>query len=251
MSNSEASQSFIMRVARLFLSASLCLFPILFLLFWYSPIVNIPIRAATVIFGILTVFGLLFAVRKKQWIFTTLSSLCVIVLIFLALPTRPPQHRVELRTAYINAMRSYLNCPYMWGGEGRFGIDCSGLMRRGLEDALVRQGLVGFNPLLIRQGLSLWWHDTTAREMGRGYKGRTRLIATCPSLNEFDHSQLQPGDMAVTTSGVHVMAYLGNGQWIAADPSPGKVVTFTIPEKENSYFSTPMNLVRWRILEDP
>jgi hypothetical protein len=58
-----------------------------------------------------------------------------------------------------------------------------------------------------------------------------------------------PGDLAVTTSGDHVLAYLGEKEWIAADPGERKVTKFTIPEKKNAYFYTPMRIVRWRILE--
>jgi hypothetical protein len=46
------------------------------------------------------------------------------------------------------------------------------------------------------------------------------------------------------------MAYVGDETWIAADPDVGKVAIFTIPERNNAYFSMPMRVVRWRILND-
>lgn len=250
MNFKEGLKHFAGMTALLFLSTSLLLFPILFLCCWYSPVINVTVRYATILFGLLSLCGLLFAIRKTRWQFRTALGLLVLAVLFLALPASPPNNRDGLRTAYAEAMQSYLGCPYMWGGEGRFGIDCSGLVRRGMEDALVQQGLLHLNPFLVRQGLSLWWHDTTAREIGRGYVGRTHIVTNCRSLNELDHSLLRPGDMAVTTSGVHVMGYIGNKTWIAADPDAEKVVTFTIPEKDNAYFLSPMNIVRWRILED-
>ena len=45
------------------------------------------------------------------------------------------------------------------------------------------------------------------------------------------------------------MAYLANKREITADPGERKVAIFKIPEKKNPYFSTPMNIVRWQVLE--
>jgi hypothetical protein len=64
-------------------------------------------------------------------------------------------------------------------------------------------------------------------------------------LNKLDSALLLPGDIAVTTSGVHMMAYLGNNKWIGADPGEKRVAIFTIPETKNVWFFTPMNIMRW------
>jgi hypothetical protein len=158
--------------------------------------------------------------------------------------------RSALRSDYCAALKSYSDCRYVWGGEGYFGIDCSGLVRKGLEDALVARGFATLNPALIRAGISLYWHDTTAKVIGEGYANRTFFVTACPMLNTLDESLLQPGDLAVTLNGIHIMAYLGNRTWIAADPGESKVTTFVIPEQKNAYFSTPMRIVRWKILSN-
>ena len=113
--------------------------------------------------------------------------------------------------------------------------------------ALAARGFTTLNPALVRDSLSLYWHRTTAKVIGEGYAGRTDTVTTCPTLNALDYSLVQPGDLAVTAGGDHVMAYLGNRTWIAADPGVNKVTTFTIPEQRNAYFSTPMRIVRWKI----
>ena len=69
-------------------------------------------------------------------------------------------------------------------------------------------------------------------------------------MNALDYSLVMPGDLAVTASGDHVMAYLGDKTWIAADPVEGKVTKFVIPEQKNVYFSTPMRIVRWKVLSN-
>jgi hypothetical protein len=45
------------------------------------------------------------------------------------------------------------------------------------------------------------------------------------------------------------MAYLGGNLWIEADPSIGRVIVEPAPSAENPWFSSPMNIVRWNILE--
>ena len=138
----------------------------------------------------------------------------------------------------------------MWGGEGYFGVDCSGLVQRGMENALVVRGLLTLNPTLVREGIWAYWHRTTAKVLGKGDFGRTTIVTTCPTLNSLDYSLMMPGDLAVTVGGDHVMAYLGNRTWTAADPLEGKVTTFTIPEEKNVYFFTPMKIMRWKILSE-
>jgi hypothetical protein len=55
--------------------------------------------------------------------------------------------------------------------------------------------------------------------------------------------------LGVTISGVHVMAYLGNRQWIEADPDIGKVVIVQVPERTNPWFQETFKLLRWRELD--
>jgi hypothetical protein len=234
---------------RAFLGIELGLIPVFFIL-WYFPFINFPIRVATAIVGFALLCSALFLGWKRTWARRFLLFVYVFLVVFIEFPLPHPVDHESLRTAYCDALKSYTGRPYVWGGESYFGIDCSGLIRKSMEDALAWQGFTTFNPSWVRESFSLYWHDTTARVIGEGYGGRTRLIAQCNTLNTFDDSILQPGDMAVTTSGIHIMAYLGNHTWIAADPDPNKVVLFTVPEEKSSYFSTPMRLVRWKLLDN-
>src|SRR5262249_44726308 len=112
----------------------------------------------------------------------------------------------SLRAGYVASLQGYEGTLYVWGGETHLGIDCSGLVRCGLIEANLKRGIFTANPALIRQSFALWWHDCSARELGEGYRGKTRLILETPSLNALDHSRILPGDIAVTDSGVHTLA---------------------------------------------
>ena len=43
----------------------------------------------------------------------------------------------ELRDAYVQRMKNLIGTKYVWGGESSRGIDCSGLPRKALRDALL------------------------------------------------------------------------------------------------------------------
>ncbi|MFN2599036.1 MAG: NlpC/P60 family protein, partial [Pyrinomonadaceae bacterium] len=51
-----------------------------------------------------------------------------------------------MRRAYIASLESYEGTRYVWGGENSRGIDCSGLVRRGLINADFHEGVVTANP---------------------------------------------------------------------------------------------------------
>jgi hypothetical protein len=225
---------------------------ILCVFLWYYPVTNVSVRVGTITTFLGVCGGLLWLAWPKRVLRWLIGGFYLAVAIFLILPGRRlPEDRQPLRTAYIEAMKSYTGCRYAWGGEGRMGIDCSGLIRRGMEDALMKEGVETLNSTLVRMALDLYWNDTTAAEMKRGYNGRTFPVTQCESLNALDYEPLVPGDLAVTDDGVHVMAYLGNKSWVAADPGEGAVTLFSIPEKKNAYFDRPMTICRWRILSDP
>lgn len=227
----------------------LALFPV-FLVLWYFPYIDFPIRVVTWAVALLILIVSVFF----AWKLRILRWLLIVVyggaILFLVLPSHRPVNRSTLRSDYCAALRSYLGCHYVWGGEGYLGVDCSGLVQKGLVNALVARGLSTLNPVLVREGIWVYWHRTTAKVLGEGDLARTYTVTTCPSLNALDYSSLMPGDLAVTASGNHVMAYLGNQTWIAADPGAGKVTTFVIPEQKNGYFFTKMRIVRWKILSE-
>jgi hypothetical protein len=227
----------------------LTLLPAFFVL-WYFPYIDFPIRVVTWAAALLFLIGAVFfswKIRVLRWLLIALYGLAVL---FLVWPSHRPVDRSALRSDYCTALKSYLGCRYVWGGESYLGVDCSGLVQKGLVDALATRGFSTLDPALMRESLSLYWHRTAAKVIGEGYAGRTQMVTTCPSLNVLDYSHLQPGDLAVTSGGDHVMAYLGNLTWIAADPGVGTVTTFTIPEQKNAYFFTPMRILRWKILSD-
>jgi len=193
----------------------------------------------------------LWLLRSAKWsrrIFAALCAVAAFVACFLILPKRPYDSR-DLRREYVRSLLSYTGAKYVWGGGNRLGIDCSGLVEQALVDALVRRGAATLNSGLARDGLSLWWHNRSARALGEGYRGDTRLVSEIASLNAADYRSIAPGDLAVLSDGIHVLAYIGDQTWIEADPVPGKVVIALAPQDGDFYFNSPVKIMRWRVLD--
>lgn len=173
------------------------------------------------------------------------------VVAVLVLGMWPVENRfTRLAVEYVKALRGYDGVRYVWGGEGFLGMDCSGLVRKGLIRGEFGLGFRTLDGHLIRDAIALWWHDSSALALRDGFRGRTRELFREDGISLAATGRLRAGDLAVTADGVHVMAYLGDHKWIAADPGVGKVVQITLPT-ENPWFSVPVVFVRWSSLEQP
>ena len=221
--------------------------PITVILFLY-PINNLLLRCGLILSLLGWLAGCLYFSWSKPIIRFAILLSAFVITGFLICPGR--NYTTEsLRTAYVASLRSFEGTRYIWGGENKRGIDCSGLVRAGLIKASWQQGLETLNPRLVRYSLSLWWHDSTAKAMGEEYRQQTKHVLKAASINSLDQHKVLPGDIAVTASGVHVLACLGNGEWIEADPIPGKVIVVKIPAVKNPWFEEPVNIMRWTLLE--
>lgn len=176
-----------------------------------------------------------------------LLALVVLTLLPLALPARAVDSG-RLREAYLESLKSYDGTTYIWGGENRLGIDCSGLVRRGFICATMKQGLVEFNGALIRKSCSLWWYDASAEAMRDGYRGESVVLFEAPELNSLDYGRLLPGDFAVTRNGVHTLVYIGEKKWMQADPGRGRAQYEQVPVEDSGWFTTPVYILRWQLL---
>ncbi len=154
----------------------------------------------------------------------------------------------ELRRDYVRRMSEFEGTKYHWGGESSRGIDCSGLPPRGLRDALLAYGFKHFNGRAFRGYVEQWWFDASAKALGEGYRGYTNPIGSAGTIQEMDYNRLIPGDLAVTTSGVHILAYAGDGRWIQADPGIGCVATLDGRTADNGWFRVPVTTHRWQLL---
>lgn len=156
-------------------------------------------------------------------------------------PARGDGDALNLRADYQRHLHAYEGVRYYWGGENLLGIDCSGLVRRAMVDALLSRGISTWNPGLIRKALLMWWNDTSALEL-RDNRHLTAELLQVQSVNTLDHSLIQPGDLV--SNGTHIMAYIGDQRWIEADPGKERVIIVTAPA-HNGWFQCPMTVLRW------
>ncbi len=215
--------------------------------FFLYPINNLFLRIG-LLGSLLAVWtGCLFFGFRWKFFRIVFLLLTVSIIGFFFCPGRKYEEE-KLRETYVHALQSYEGTRYIWGGENKLGIDCSGLVRAGLIKANFRNGLLTLNPRLLRYALYLWWHDSSAEALGNEYGQQTKHLLAQVSLNDLGQNTILPGDMAVTISGVHIMAFLGDSKWIEADPNLKKVVIVQVPEGNNPWFQESFNIVRWQEL---
>jgi hypothetical protein len=186
--------------------------------------------------------------RRSRWPYVVAAMAIVIPAAMLVLPGRAFS-RESLRAASVEQLRSFEGTRYIWGGESRLGIDCSGLVRQALIRSSLKLGLSSLNGDLVRSALALWWFDSSALALRDGYRGTTTLLLQSPSINAVPTQRLLPGDFAVTSDGIHVLAYLGDNHWIEADPELGRVLAVDVPTS-NAWFGVPVHVLRWRQLAE-
>lgn len=183
--------------------------------------------------------------KARRWIVLAITILLVTPF---ALPGRVIQEQ-ELRAEYVARMKQLVGTRYVWGGESSRGIDCSGLPRKALRDALLSCGLRHLDGGLLRMAVLQWCYDASAKALGHGYRNYTVPLEPHGYIRQMDYSGLMPGDLAVTTSGVHILAYLGDEQWIQADPGIGVVAILNGRNGNNNrWFSAPVTTHRWSVL---
>ena len=188
---------------------------------------------------------------RKYYVYRTiLIVLPILSCIPFLLPSRAID-ATELRANYLQALARYEGSTYYWGGENMRGIDCSGLPRRSLRDALLRYGIAHANGKAFRLAAEQWYYDTSAKALGEGYRSFTKNLAIEGTVQSIDNSTLKAGDLAVTKSGIHTMVYLGEGKWIQADPGIGAVATLHSRNDQNTWFDAPITMHRWSILDLP
>ncbi|GAB7035949.1 NlpC/P60 family protein [Streptomyces sp. NPDC021749] len=107
-------------------------------------------------------------------------------------PTSRPAKPTRSAASAVAYARVQLGKPYVWGGAGPGGFDCSGLVMRAWQAAGVTLPRTTWGQI----------HAGTATT-------RSRLV---------------PGDLVLSYGGGHVGLYIGDGQVIHA-PRPGTVVT--------------------------
>ncbi len=197
------------------------------------------------VFGAWLGFVILAWARKPVRIFA------LVLPVLAAIPFALPGGEMDtdaLRKDYLKRMAAFEDTKYFWGGESSRGIDCSGLPRRALRDALLAYGFKHFNGDAFRQYVEHWWYDASAKALAAGYRNYTHPLDVTGTIQEMSYDTLMPGDVAVTTNGVHILAYVGNEQWIQADPRIGKVATLSGRNDDNPWFRVPVRTYRWQVL---
>ncbi|MEN3368150.1 MAG: hypothetical protein V7609_293 [Verrucomicrobiota bacterium] len=188
----------------------------------------LPYRTSLVRLGLIALWILAgvslvnFLWRRKVWR-TLLLLVMALSSALVLLPGRNRTDTARLRQRFVHQLETYDGVWYVYGGENHRGIDCSGLVRAAMVRALFDEGVSSADPALLRAAFTLWWRDTNAIQLGKGGKGLTLPIGDGLPIPMRGALNLRPGDLAVTTSGSHVLACLADHRWIEADPDVGGV----------------------------
>jgi len=184
--------------------------------------------------------------RRTQWP-ARVGVLLVAAIVIWAIIGGRAADTAQLRALYVTRLRAFMGTRYIWGGETHVGIDCSGLARVALYEAMALEGLREGNPRLLGPALwAFWWRDMSAKAMGEGAHGYTQIIAEDIPASRI---RLRPGDLAIMGEGKHVLIYLGDEEWIEASGVEGRVGLNTATEHRVGRWSIPpVTYARWSVL---
>lgn len=206
---------------------------------------------ATILLGfVLLVRFLVRLARSRPWLRYVFAAVAILIVSWAVFGGRQPDTQM-LREAYVRHLGSFTGTRFVWGGETSYGIDCSGLARTALWQAMLERGIREANPRLLGPSLwKFWWQDVSASALSRGVYGYTEVIGHAPKLAGYDTSGLRAGDVAVVSE-THVLIYYGNGKWIEASPDDRKVVINAAPaDSKRGWFNGGYTtLIRWWILK--
>ena len=155
---------------------------------------------------------------------------------------------LELRQLYFNELRRYEGTRYVWGGENMLGMDCSGLPRKALRNALLKSAFFNGNGKYLRHAVKNWWMDASAAALASGYQHYLTSLEIEGTVAEAPEETLSPGVLAITTDGRHVMVFLEKDTWISADPMQGKVVIERPSISHNPWFDARVKFYSWSVL---
>ena len=199
---------------RYLICAGLSLLALLAIIFIY-PVRTTSIRLAIILLALFPYAYLHIILWRKHHIGKALLGLSAIILIWAlsSYQLKPinPSH-------FINHLQSFEDTKYVWGGETSRGIDCSGLIRQAMLRSYLSSGRIG-------SAFQVWFLDCPAKNFAVQYKDLFAAVVDSGTINTLDHSLLNPGAIAVTKNGLHILAYLGNEQWIQASPNDKKVIS--------------------------
>ena len=188
--------------------------------------------------------------KKSKWCFVLIPVLIgLLTWVFVPALHYTPLFD-KLQDSYVAELRSYDGTRYLWGGENRFGIDCSGLPRKAIRNALLKTGLKEMNRDFLFLALKNWWFDTSAKALAQGYRDYCFPLNLAGTVASAPEKALKLGDLAITDDGVHVMVYLAPDEWISADPGQGKVVIEHPSELKNPWFVRPVHFFRFTLLKN-
>ena len=152
--------------------------------------------------------GPLLLMWKRKAVRIALCLVPVLMLLPFLLPGKEI-NRSELREDFLKRMVSYEGTEYHWGGESGRGIDCSGLPRRAMREALFSNGIRHLDGGSMRLFLKHWWNDASAKALAEGHLDFTIPTGETGTIAKMDYAKLQPGDLVVTEDRRHILAFLG------------------------------------------